>query len=203
VCASEAPENRIGECGVASPKSPGLSLGGLQPPCSRPGFRVPLGTHFPSSFALYAAQNRKCVVLQGLTNLGSVAKRSVSFRNFPKLSVSFRSVPPVTCCPASPGRSAEAVPGRSLVPSACLLPHCLVPGAECLPSSLLPGAYQVRVACGPKRPSPCCPRAYGFGARCGTFRFFPELSETFRFVPPCSAGFRPLPAGDEGVPRDA
>jgi len=41
----------------------------------------------------FAAQNRKCLVLHGLTDFGAVAERSVSFRNFPKLSVSFRFVP--------------------------------------------------------------------------------------------------------------
>ena len=81
------------ECGVQSAKSPGLSLGGLQPPCSRPGFRVPIGTHFPSSFAWLAAQNSKCLVLQGLTDFGPVAERSVLLRFFPELSVSFRFVP--------------------------------------------------------------------------------------------------------------
>jgi len=44
-------------------------------------------------FAKFAAQNRKCIGGQGLTDFGTVAKRSVSFRNFPKLSVSFRFVP--------------------------------------------------------------------------------------------------------------
>ncbi len=54
----------------------------------------------------FAAQNRKCIVLQGLTDLGLLAKRSQTFRfvpklsetfrNFPKLSVSFRPVPPAS-----------------------------------------------------------------------------------------------------------
>jgi len=70
---------------------PGAELGVLSAECGVR--RVPVGTHFPSSFAWLAAQNRKDIVLQGLTDLGSVPKRSVSFRNFPKLSVSFRSVP--------------------------------------------------------------------------------------------------------------
>jgi len=46
-----------------------------------------------AAFVKLAAQNRKGIVLQGLTHLELVAKRSVSFRNFPKLSVSFRFVP--------------------------------------------------------------------------------------------------------------
>jgi len=62
-------------------------------PRSRPGFRVPIGTHSPPSFAEFAAQNRKCIVLQGLTDLAAAAELSVSFCNFPKLSVSFRFVP--------------------------------------------------------------------------------------------------------------
>jgi len=40
--------------------------------------------------AVAPIDSRKCIVLQGLTHFGSVVKRSVSFRNFPKLSVSFR-----------------------------------------------------------------------------------------------------------------
>jgi len=70
---------------------PGAELGVLSAECGVR--RVPLGTHFPSSFAWLAAQNRKCIVPQGLTDFGPVAKRSDSFRNFPKLSVSFRFVP--------------------------------------------------------------------------------------------------------------
>jgi hypothetical protein len=44
-------------------------------------------------FAEFAAQNRKCLVPQGLTDLGSVPKRSETFRFFPKLSVAFGRVP--------------------------------------------------------------------------------------------------------------
>jgi len=40
-----------------------------------------------------ALRNRKDIVGQGLTDVGLLAKRSVSFRFFPELSVSFRSVP--------------------------------------------------------------------------------------------------------------
>jgi len=45
-------------------------------------------------FALFAAKNLERIDTQGLMYFGLARKRSVSFRNFPKLSVSFRSVPP-------------------------------------------------------------------------------------------------------------
>ena len=59
-------------------------------PRSRPGFEVPLGTHFPSSFAEFAAQNRKGIVGQRLTDFEAARNRCETFRFFPKLSVSFR-----------------------------------------------------------------------------------------------------------------
>jgi len=102
---------RSAECGEPSAKCGVLSAAGT------------LGAHFPSSFALLAAQNRKCIVPQGLTHFRPVAKRPVSFRNFPKLSVSFRFVPEFSV-------SFRSVPSRSIG----------MPGARCLLSSLLPGA---------------------------------------------------------------
>ncbi len=92
----------------------------------------------------------------------------------------------------------------------------LLPGAECLPSSLLPVAcclvpikfaklvrrsrfLRSRIR-GSKQEMHCATRTYGFRARCGTFRFVPQLSETFRFVPFRSVLFRPVP-GDSAPGR--
>ena len=145
--------------------------------------------------AKLAAQNRKCIVPQGLTDFEPVAERSDSFRNFPELSETFRFVP---FC------------------SGWFRTDFLLPGAECLPSSLLPVAcclvpikfaklvrrsrfLRSRIR-GSKQEMHCATRTYGFRARCGTFRFVPQLSETFRFVPFRSVLFRPVP-GDSAPGR--
>ena len=74
-------------------------------------------------FAEFAAQNLEGMDTQRLTYFEAVAKRPVSFRDFPKLSVSFRFVPEFSV-------SFRSVPSRSIG----------MPGARCLLSSLLPGA---------------------------------------------------------------
>ena len=94
---------RSADCEVRIEETGGVARFARKPCCSKRGRRSDecgvlsaastLGTHFPSSFALLAAQNRKGIVPQGLTHLGLVAERSGSFRNFPKLSVSFRFIP--------------------------------------------------------------------------------------------------------------
>ena len=79
MCASETPDNRIGE---------------------RVGWHGPGGTvlletrneHSPAG-AVAPTGSRKGPAGQGLTDFGDVAKRSVAFRNFPFRSVSFRSFP--------------------------------------------------------------------------------------------------------------
>jgi len=87
-------DRRSAKCGVWSAESPSLSLGGLQPPRSRPGFRALFQVKaLLLLFALFAAKNLERIDTQGLMYFGLARKRSVSFRNFPKLSVSFRFVP--------------------------------------------------------------------------------------------------------------
>jgi len=197
------------ECGEPRPFAarPSDALGSPIPehwdwgPRSRPGFRVPLGTHFPSSFAWLAAQNLEGMDTQGLTDFGAVAERSVWFRNFPFRSVSFRSVP----------SGSERTP------------YCLVPGAWCLfRSRCLSGVAgsceagsceasakqdgeagrrsRIREVRGSKQEMHCAARTYRFRGGCETFRFVPELSETFRFVPFRSVSFRPDPSGFRTIP---
>ena len=127
-----------------------------------------LGTHFPPSFAWLAAQNRKCIVGQGLTDFGSAQKRSVSFRNFPKLSVSFRFVPKFS------------------------VSFRLVPGAWCL----LPIKFAWLAA--QNRKCIVLQGLTDFGPvaeRSVSFRNFPKLSVSFRFVPLCWAPFRWIRSG--------
>ena len=118
--------------------------------------------------------------MHGLTDLGAVAKRSVSFRNFPKLSVSFRFVP---FC------------------SGWFRTDPLLPGAWCRDGSAECGVRSAekrvrRAECrvhGEKQGRHCATRTYGFQGGCQTFRNVPLLSETFRFVPFRSVLFGMVP----------
>ena len=66
------------------------------PSASRSGFAVLLQVNaLPLLFALlaqFAAKNKEGIDTHGLTDFRAVAKRSISFRNFPKLSETFRFV---------------------------------------------------------------------------------------------------------------
>jgi len=157
----------------------------------------------------------------------NVPRRSGTFRNFPFRSVLFPLLPgarrrhggaprlcrgeawcrvpaffPIAWCPASPGRSAEAVPGRSPVPSW----ECGVGSAERRNRNTgIPGDRKTDEMSNCRFPisnwvrgvaSLCRPRTYGFA---GPFRNFPFRSATFRNFPFRSVSFRLVPPGSAGV----
>ena len=121
---------------------------------------------------------------------------SGTFRNFPFRSVSFRLVPRSAECRL---RSADRRNrwGGTVCSQTVLLEtrkaERRVRSAECGEHPRNPFPLFVRVACGSKQERHCAARTYALGARRGTFRFFPELSETFRFVPFHSGVFRFFP----------
>jgi hypothetical protein len=130
---------------------------------------------------------KQIIAGQGVTGFGVVAKRSVSFRNFPKLSVSFRWVPGASkarrvggavpagpCCPKR---------GRNTAPTGLWHPH--------FQGNAL-AARELRVS-GALRNVPIRSETFrNFPFRSGVFRNFP-----FRSVPMHrdSARFRLVPDG--------
>ena len=153
--------------------------------------RVPIGTHFPSSFAWLAAQNRKCIVLQGLTYFGAVAKRSVSFRFVPQFSVpmhrdsvSFRSVPLLSVWFRT----------DPLLPAARCLSSCLVP----LPFAKQDGeaGFAAQNEEGPVDQG--LTDSGPVAKRSVSFRNFPKLSVSFRSFPFLSVPFRVVPSRSRG-----
>ncbi len=168
-------------------------MGGASAKCGVLNAAGTLGAHFPSSFAWLAAQNRKCIVGQGLTESGAVGKRCGVFRNFPFRSVSFRSVPPYFGW----FRTDPLLPGAECLPS----PHCLVPGARCLFRSRGLSGVAGFAAKNKEGIVPQGLTDLGEVAKLSvSFRFFPKLSETFRFVPFRSGVFRPDASGFRFVP---
>ena len=141
----------------------------------------------------FVAREEKSIGVPGLTDFGPVAKRSVSFRDFPKLSVSFRFVPFCSALfrvvPNGPPVAWRRVPAFPPLPGAwCPVP---VPFARLVRRSRIRGEKQGRH---------CATRTYGFGGGRETFRFVPFLSKTFRNFPFRSVSFRSFPSRCIGIP---
>jgi hypothetical protein len=148
----------------------------------------------PVKFASFAARSGKCIGGQGHTAFESVAKRSQTFRVFPRLSETFRFVPARSASfRFVPARSASFrwVPGAS---QAWRGWHR--PGGTVLLETRNEHGPDGAVA--PAFPGKCIGGQgltgfEGVAKRSASFRNLPKPSETFRNFPFRSVSFRSVP----------